>query len=319
LVQYKERPNPLKSPRQIMSDVMQNERVFNIWDEIVKSKDDLASKDCYYEIVKAQIEEVREKGYDAEAEGFQVGSPWHGHLNQGKIMFLSSNPGITPTCCYPRYHGNGKFTWYGNKTVNSYPANYEDPGICDLDGAINFLENRFQNPPLTASKSWSVYMLDGDNNVKVKQEGGVRFWNRMRKTHQDLLGKSPEEADDYFKKHVVSAEVVPFVSMGEKGVSRDLLEYCWKEYTHHVLANCPAQVIFLVGSKVRNLFCRIVGKPAVKDDFTNQQPRLVEIELAGQVRHVAFLRHFSTGWSESQHLPSKWFQPAVYQKLQSLL
>ena len=47
-------------------------------------------------------------------EGFQIGSAWHGDVMQAPILFLSSNPGITQRCLFPRWHPDrGFFTMGG--------------------------------------------------------------------------------------------------------------------------------------------------------------------------------------------------------------
>jgi len=306
-----------------MDEVIKNDHVFNIWKHIIAGRDADVNNDPYYTIVKAQHEVIANYPLDPQIEGYQVGSPWHGNLTNARVMFLSSNPAITPTCYYPRYHGDDRYTLYGDKKIIHDIANHNPP--CNREDAKRFIENRFNHTPFTYTGAapndprWSVYMLDAAGNAIIKGRGGVMFWNNLWKTAADLLGDGIQRACTEQGKrdslqNVVSAEIVPFLSMNEAGVG-EVLEDCWDRYTMHVLANCPARVIFLVGRRVMRLFCRIINDPAIQHTFNNRE--YVDINLAGRIRKVAWLRHFSNGWTERMHLPSNWFAPNVLQALRN--
>ncbi|MCL2767560.1 MAG: hypothetical protein FWE49_02395 [Synergistaceae bacterium] len=94
-----------------------------------------------------------------------------------------------------------------------------------------------------------------------------------------------------------------------------MFKYCWGKYTMHVLTNCQAELILLVGTKSKRLFCQIINDTVMQSKLDDKG--VIDIELAGKNRKIAWLRHFSNGWSEKIHLPSVWFNDEVFQCLKN--
>ena len=244
----------------LIREIVCNEKIYKIWGNILK--DDNSDKDSpFFEIVKYQKTVYEEEGYDPRQGGFHIGQPWNGDLKSASILFLSSNPGITLNCRCPRYHvEDGKFTWYGRGTEE-----------VSLEGIAEFFNNRFQTEPfLPGAKnlpSLSVCIMDKDGRERIKPYG-VPFWRGIRDIARDLLPEEISVLGDQDKKnyirnvmkHVVSTEIVPFVSMGEEGVKNNekIIDECWDSWTKKILDSSHAPVFILTGTKVQDKFLRIL-------------------------------------------------------------
>lgn len=184
-------------------------------------------------------------------EDYQVPELWSGHLEQARILFLSSNPSISETEEYPR--GD----WLDNKI--------ED-----------YFVNRFGG----GKKEW---IKDGIHGLQRDGSYGkaTRFWVAVRKHASDLLEKdirSVRPGLDY-----ALTEVVHCKSLEEEGV-RQAFKECAKRYLRRVLELSGARVIVVLGSTIREVVRDELG---ITQDASMQGPmKIGDIE-----RYLAFLPH----------------------------
>lgn len=207
-------------------------------------------------------------------EGFQIGSPWHGDILQAPILFLSSNPGVTYRCLFPRWHPvRGFFTMGGldDEGNEIYPITYTDDAgvphtvnnqIYSVETMYEFLRDRlsgttYVNPDSGYPNAWVI----GGGNICAPRPYGVKYWQALRKIMNRLLGfvdaTTPQDRIDRTRRlmrSVLSTEIIPFGSQGEHGVNDNALDYCFKKYTIPLLKKCGAKIIFLVGREVREYF-----------------------------------------------------------------
>jgi hypothetical protein len=150
-----------------------------------------------------------------DVSGFQVPEPWSGRLGTARILFVSSNPGISSEGQYP--------TW-----------SWTD------DEIIDFFTNRFGG----GRKPWII-----DGKRRLNQDGrhsGVRpYWNAAWRRAQEILGRPPSPGIDY-----ALTEIVHCKSKKEQGVTQALTE-CAGRYLRRILRLTEAAVIVSVGKRVR--------------------------------------------------------------------
>jgi hypothetical protein len=142
----------------------------------------------------------------------QVPEPWSGHLSLASILFLSSNPSISPDEDYPRW-------------------SWSDHMIAD------FFECRFGG----GEKQWirdGTYNLNKDGSYPPRP---TRFWCEMKRRAQELLQKEPIPGEDY-----ALSEVVHCKSRSEQGVT-DAVKRCADLYLHRLLSYSGAKVIVCLG------------------------------------------------------------------------
>ena len=207
-------------------------------------------------------------------EGFMIRSPWHGNAEKAPILFLSSNPAITPRCFFPRWHPaeapqderfslgglavGGILTYLDGEGREESVKNFIGP-----EDIMHYLVHRFQTTRISSHGSLNVWVVDSEGRRQPKRnakgsEANVQFWNRIRDIMGCLLGikdKSPENTR-LLMKHVLSTEIIPFGSMNQYGVTAPMLRYCWKTFTQPLLDACCAEVFVLLGAKVRDVFCQ---------------------------------------------------------------
>ena len=319
----------------LIREIVCNEKIYKIWGNILK--DDNSDKDSpFFEIVKYQKTVYEEEGYDPRQGGFHIGQPWNGALKGASILFLSSNPGITLNSRCPRYHvEDKKFTWYGRGTEE-----------VSIEGIEEFFNNRFQTEPfLPGAKklpSLSVCIKDTKdiNGKKVVNEGadprpkpyGVAFWRGIRDIARDLLPEEISVLGDQDKKnyvrnvmkHVVSTEIVPFVSMEEKGVKNNekVIDECWDSWTKKILDNSRAPVFVLIGGKAKDKFLRILKTHMGSEEegiaekaFAYNHPGIYEYrtETHPEPRYVIAVRH--PNFRGNHKLPGKFFPKETLHRL----
>ena len=198
-------------------------------------------------------------------EGFQIGSPWHGDILQAPVLFLSSNPGVTYRCFFPRWHSyEGFFTMGGlDESGNEvYDINVagknEHNHVAGVERIYEFLRDRFQTTYVNPSSGYPDAWVIGDGN-----KGGVQYWQALRRIMNSLLGFVDAEKPVHRIEHtrrlmrsVLSTEIIPFGSQGEYGASDDAMNFYRDKFIVPLLKKCGAKIIFLVGNKVRECFNR---------------------------------------------------------------
>lgn len=113
--------------------------------------------------------------------------------------------------------------------------------------------------------------------------------------------------------NVVSAEIVPFKSISDKIVTKNLLNYCWKKYTSDILSLSGAKVIILCGEKATKTFAH--------NAFGKDSDALAKLwdsrgGLLYKDKYVVAIPHPS--WhSDYWILPEHFFPVDVYKKLKA--
>lgn len=189
-------------------------------------------------------------------EGFQIGSPWHGDVEEAPVLFLSINPAITHRCFFPRWHVHGDvFTLAGLDDSGS--SNYNITDIngttisnCVDDGKIySFLTNRFQETPLTPDAgNLDAVVVDGYHRC-IPRGYEVKYWRGMKDVMTCLLGDGFTDTRRLMRS-VLSAEIIFWGTKRENNVNNSLnrLQYFWNAFVSPLLRNCGAEILFLVGA-----------------------------------------------------------------------
>ncbi|MBQ2616497.1 MAG: hypothetical protein IJG51_06125 [Synergistaceae bacterium] len=255
-----------------------------------KFKDQIFIESCW-DFADYQRSLCAGNGSTLAAEGFQVGSPWHGDVLKAPVLFLSINPAITHRCFFPRWHpAKNAFTLAGLDTNNS--PNYS---LTDINGNIipnnitansdtkiyNFLTNRFQDTAETNNGKPQAVIVDANtyicrsmienivqNGQNVQRAKVQSYWNGMALVMNSLLGFPKEcETSGHTKKlmrSVLSAEVIFWGTKTQIGAGNNKkklldarLDYFWDNFAVPLLSQCGAKILFLVGADTtREVFNR---------------------------------------------------------------
>jgi hypothetical protein len=146
------------------------------------------------------------------AARFQVPEPWSGRLDEARLLFVSSNPSISPTEVYPS-------------------RSWTDQQICD------FFDNRFEGRYVQGG----VRYLQQDGSYSKS----VPYWRKVLEWATDLFpGARPGR--DY-----ALTEVVHCKSKGQQGVAT-ALSNCSNRYTDAIADASVAKTIVVVGAFARD-------------------------------------------------------------------
>ncbi|MBI1819542.1 MAG: hypothetical protein HYR81_04370 [Nitrospirae bacterium] len=189
---------------------------------------------------------------------FHVPEPWNGKLESAPILFISSNPSITP--------------------LEDYPCENKK---WDTESISDFFYNRF-NGVNEAEKPWvenGLYPLLTDGTYRKAYS---RFWASVRCRAAELKGISKEKIQpgiDY-----AISEVVHCKSKDEKGV-KAALDECSNRYLEQIIARSGAKVIVCLGvpasQSVRKQICP-------KNSSTLYYG---PVKIGKRMRHFVFLPH----------------------------
>ena len=138
----------------------------------------------------------------------QVPEPWTGHLDEARILFISSNPSIDFNEPYPSWGD-------------------------DLEATNEFFTNRFGNQPGQIKDGMYPTAKDGSRGR------AVRFWSGVRQRAFELLPDA-EPGLDY-----AMTEVVHCKSRKEVGV-RDALSTCTQRYMPRIIDGAPKAKLLVV-------------------------------------------------------------------------
>ena len=155
------------------------------------------------EIVESQAVET--------IDDFQLPEPWSGQISSAPVLFLSSNPSISPTEQYP--------TW-----------SWSDEMVGD------YFENRF----VGGKKQWirdGRYGLQKDSTYSK----AVAFWASVRKRAEELYTREVVPGVDY-----ALSEVVHCKSRQEIGV-RKAASFCSERYLDKIFEISNAVIIVALG------------------------------------------------------------------------
>lgn len=210
--------------------------------------------------------------------------PWVGTLTQAKLLFLSSNPGLSTDPGLER---------------EDFPTQAWQP-----ENAGVFFVERFnqENKPIHATfgqSEWSDFLTRSlDNKYRSGTKTPERSQPTWKNTHsraKELLGEDCHPHTDY-----VITEIVHCKSKAAEGV-RKASRHCVDTWLSQILALSPAPVIVALGTKVRDNFAiPILGfKPSYGfhpgyKSLSQKERALRDIEVTdfgGKKRLVVFNFH----------------------------
>lgn len=220
----------------------------------------------YRGLVDFQIEQCENEKHNSsiDKEGFQVGEPWNGDIENAPILFLSSNPAYNFYEISPRWYWDNS----ANGGENILKGKNGDP--MSLENILDFIRTRIKESPAKSDKDIALRIrLKKDNAIYTP---AVTYWGNVRERTEYLL---PDELKislgnkmtptTYARKimeYVVCMEVVPFRSTGEAGLKTNtaaIFNHCWNNFTYQILELSGASIFVLVGSKVLNTFTRKIN------------------------------------------------------------
>ncbi|MDR1137968.1 MAG: hypothetical protein LBK91_06560 [Synergistaceae bacterium] len=227
--------------------------------------------DVLWPFVAFQAGAYSQKGLSLSQEGFQVGGPWVGEIGKEKILFLSSNPGFTSDHCNPRYMYNTDDLRFQGEVMDKSDL------LTYLEKPLNYIQIQNKQYKLMHFKNVNSTkpLLSIQTNLKLKE---VRYWNDLvyrflakvyLDGNTDFDGINQRFAGQlsiadkikyikYLVKKAVFTEIIPFGSNGQVGVNDDSLQFCWDNYSSHILDFSAAGIWVIVGAAARNQFLKII-------------------------------------------------------------
>ena len=271
----------------------------------------------YGDVVKFQVDECEDNGTSIKEEGFQIGEPFDGDIENAPVLFLSSNPAFNFDEVSPRYFPDSEKIFMPayvdiikDNRVNIPAGDYSFEEVkskfsvpqkeISFDEIKKFLMTRIQTSPARNRRDETL-------RIPLKDGGtvGVPYWTCVRNNTELLLPASlkgqwtsltPSQRAREIMKYVVCMEIVPFRSNGEKGVE-NAKDTCWNNFTTLLLELSGASVIVLVGNKVLDSFTShmAAGAKAIleaKNIYTcrigEKDRQIVKVDFAqGKMRRFA--------------------------------
>jgi uracil-DNA glycosylase len=193
----------------------------------------------------------------------QLPEPWVGHLDQARILFVSSNPSIS----------------------NEVPRNFRT-----ASPPAGRITARWKNDQIIRrfKRAFDDHMDDG---VRFRgKKGVVRYWASVKQRAIELLPNSDlEPGVDY-----ALTEVVRCKTPSEWGVASAVQE-CAPRYLQTTLELSPAVVFVSLGAHARRALVRMFDVDAARivgRALTGwEEAGVTSINVAGTERLVAFLPH----------------------------
>ena len=272
---------------QVISNVIYNKDVHNLL-----KRPDLTQP--YGEIIQFQIDECADNDTSIEKEGFQIGEPFNGDLENASVLFLSSNPAFNFDEVSPRYfvdsdkvfnpeHISATKRVKFSDSIREYSFDeirkmfIEPQKEMLFDEIKTFFKTRIQTSPARNDKDQTL-------RIPLKDGGtiGVLYWACVRNNTELLLpthlknkwtSLNPSQRAREIMKYAVCMEIVPFRSNGEKGVA-NAKATCWNDFTRDLLDLSGASVIVIVGDKVLDSF------------VSNIAPKAMGTLTARQIYHI---------------------------------
>lgn len=192
---------------------------------------------------------------------FQVPEPWSGPIGTAPILFVSSNPSISRSDP-------------PSDTDEEYPTGFQS--AWPDDRIIDFFEGRFGGGPEEWIRRGLVcWRKDGEF---ATGKHWVRFWASAKQRASEALDRPAVPGRDY-----AMTEVVRCKSIREIGVANAAC-YCPDRYLHRTLGVAAAGLVICFGNHARDEMQR-------RYNLHSDQALVGPLELAGQLRYVAFLPH----------------------------
>ena len=220
----------------------------------------------------------------ADPQVFQLPEGWAGNIQDGRIVFLSSNPSISEA----GDHQSGS-------SAEVFPTwSWSD------DDIVDFTTHRFDSRNGWATPQGKFLRKDGTLSPKA-----VAFWNNVRLRAAEVVGPDASPTRDY-----VMTEVVHCKSKAEKGVVKAALT-CANKHLDAILALSPAPLVVVLGRRARDLAHSLWSLPTgfgyqKKGDWV-EGDNVALVEMGGRPRVVAFL------WHPTGSTPPKTFATAYPQ------
>ena len=327
-----------------MDSILFNEKIYKIWDGLIENGGECNEDDSLSMMAASQynkyLQPGKKKGRPMESlkpaeQGYQVPEPWNGDLEKADILFLSSNPGINVFEKFPRYISRDKAT--GEMRFSYAPVT--DAAQADYlsrEEVRQFFIRRFQENPYTKSLLPGVYEFrnNGNGGVGPCRIRGVKYWNVMMKIAANILGIELDEktADESVRREIcsriLSMEMVPFKSAIEGEIPKDLWKDCREDnFSREIFYSSNAKVVFLVGYDPTKMFCEFE-----KIIDVDKLWRSVDKDKDGKKKHSAWTRDVNgrmvvaishltgaRGVTHESLLPSKYYTPEIFNKMQELL
>ena len=152
----------------------------------------------YKKIVQFQIDECKKNGTSIDREGFQIGEPFDGDIENAPILFLSSNPAFNFDEVSPRYFPdsgevfmpehithNARAIAGGNYSFDEVKKRFTEPkGEMSFDEIKNFFKKRIQTSPAKNANDRTLTL-----RIPLKDGGlvAVPYWGTIRKNTEILL------------------------------------------------------------------------------------------------------------------------------------
>jgi hypothetical protein len=204
----------------------------------------------------------------ADPQVFQLPEGWAGNIQDGRIVFLSSNPSISEA----GDHQSGS-------SAEVFPTwSWSDEDIVD------FTTHRFDSRHGWATPQGKFLRRDGTLSPKV-----VAFWNNVRHRAAELVGVDASPTRDY-----AMTEIVHCKSKGEKGVAKAALT-CANRHLDPIMALSPAPLVVVLGRRARDLAHSLWSLPPgfghqKREDWV-ESDNVALVEIGGRPRVVAYLWH----------------------------
>ena len=218
--------------------------------------------------------------FSINEEGFQIGEPFNGDIEQAPILFLSSNPAFNFDEVSPRFFPNS-----GKLFVPEHIEDGSKKGKKEIkpDSYDSYIKPFFLSRIHKIINGQSLHIPLKNGKTKA-----VPYWGCVRNNTKTLLPctllksyKSKEKIREIMK-YAVCMEIVPFRSNKERGVP-DALDKCWDTFTKHLLELSKASVIVLVGNKVLDCFVKKVASDA---EETLEKKNIYPCTIGGHERLV---------------------------------
>jgi hypothetical protein len=188
---------------------------------------------------------------------FQLPEAWNGDLENKEIVFISSNPSIDNEEEYP----TGKWR---------------------EEDVIDFFNNRFNGKWTKNNKT-----LKKDGTFALKQ---VNFWNRIENRLNDIYRISGINKINKIGKDFAIFEIVRCKSIGENGITPNIIGQCANLYLEKTLKAAKSlKILIVVGSVARNYF---INKFNLENNF-NTVPAYFygKIDIYGKEIYLIFIPH----------------------------
>ena len=285
----------------------------------------------YDGVVKFQVDECEDNGTSIAQEGFQIGEPFDGDIENAPVLFLSSNPAFNFDEVSPRYFpDSGKI--FKPEHIDAQKQGH----ISDGDYSFAAIQNAFTVPQREMSfdeiKEFLMTRIqtsparnDSDQALRIPlKDGGlvaVPYWGTVRNNTEKLLptdltglwaNLTPSQRAREIMKYVVCMEIVPFRSTMGAGLTPALFYKCWNNFTEHLLAHSGARVIVLSGKTLFfDAFCRNVPLTDSQIQTLNDH-NIVQCNFGGKTRLVVKAETAGRGAGTALIPFDRYFDPAQY-------